>query len=57
MMLKEKIESYIPFDEQEQKDKEQYLEFIDKFDDVLTRDNIFGHFSASAFVVNKEIKC
>lgn len=54
MMLKEKIESYIPFDEQEQKDKEQYLEFIDKFDDVLTRDNIFGHFSASAFVVNKE---
>ena len=53
-MLKEQIENYIPFDEQEQKDKEQFLKFIDTFDDVLTRDNIFGHFTASAFVVNKE---
>ena len=53
-MLKEQIENYIPFDEQEQMDKEQFLEFINKFDDVLTRDNIFGHFTASAFVINKE---
>ena len=53
-MLKEQIENYIPFDEQEQIDKEQFLEFINKFDDVLTRKNIFGHFTASAFVVNKE---
>lgn len=53
-MLKEQIENYIPFDEQEQIDKEQFLEFINKFDDVLTRDNIFGHFTASAFVINKE---
>ena len=36
------------------KDKEQFLRFIDTFDDVLTRDNIFGHFSASAFLVNKK---
>ena len=54
MNLKEKIETYIPFDEQEQKDKEQFLKFIDTFDDVLTRDNTFGHFCSSAFVVNKE---
>lgn len=53
-MLKEQIENYIPFDEQEQKDKEQFLEFINTFDDVLTRNNIFGHFTASAFVVNKD---
>ena len=53
-MLKEQIENYIPFDEQEQIDKEQFLEFINKFDDILTRDNIFGHFTASAFVINKE---
>ena len=53
-MLKEQIENYIPFDEQEQIDKEQFLEFINKFDDVLTRKNIFGHFTASAFVVNKD---
>lgn len=54
MNLKEKIEKYIPYDEQEERDKEQYLNFINKFDDVLTRNNVFGHFSASAFVVNKE---
>ena len=54
MNLKDKIENYIPFNEQEERDKEQFLKFIENFDDVLTRDNIFGHFSASAFVVNKE---
>ena len=54
MNLKDKIENYIPFDEQEERDKEQFLKFIDTFDDVLTIDNIFGHFTASAFVVNKE---
>lgn len=54
MGLRESIENYIPFNEQEEKDKEQFLRFIDSFDDVLSRNNIFGHFSASAFVVNKE---
>lgn len=54
MNLRQEIENYIPFDEQEKKDKEQSLRFIDTFDDVLTRDNIFGHFSASAFLVNKK---
>lgn len=54
MNLRQKIENYIPFNEQEERDKEQFLKFIDTFDDVLTRDNVFGHFSASAFVVNKE---
>ena len=53
MKLREQIENYITVDEQEEKDKVQMLEFIDSFDDVLTRKNIFGHFSASAFVVNK----
>lgn len=54
MKLKEEIEKYVPYDEQEERDKEQMLKFINSFDDVLTRNNIFGHFSASAFVVNKE---
>ena len=54
MKLKEEIEKYVPYDEQEERDKEQMLNFINSFDDVLTRNNIFGHFSASAFVVNKE---
>ena len=54
MSLKEMIENYVPCDEREEKDKEQMLMFINSFDDVLTRDNLIGHFSASAFVVNKE---
>ena len=45
MNLRQEIENYIPFDEQEKKkDKEQFLRFIDTFDDVLTRDNIFWTF-------------
>ena len=54
MTLKEQIENYEPFDYQEEKDKEYFLKFIDTFDDTLTRSNVFGHFSASAFVVNKK---
>lgn len=54
MNLKQEIEKYVPFNEQEEKDKEQFLKFIDEFDDVLTRNNVFGHFSSSAFVVNKK---
>ena len=53
-MLKEQIEKYIPFNEQEQIDKEQFIDFINTFDDVLTRNNEFGPFTASAFVVNKD---
>ena len=34
--------------------KNNFLKFIDTFDVVLTRKNIFGHITSSAFVVNKE---
>lgn len=54
MGLKNEIENYIPFDGEEEKIKEYLLKWIDKFDDVLTRDNEFGHFTSSAFVVNKD---
>ena len=52
--LKKQIENYVPYDEQEEKDKEYFLKFINDFDDVLTRNNEYGHFSGSAFVVNKD---
>ena len=54
MSVKDIVKEYIPCDEQEERDKEQMLTFIDSFDDVLTRDNVLGHFTASAFVINKE---
>ena len=54
MNLKEQIENYKPYNEQEEKDKEIMLKYINTFDDVLTRNNEFGHFTASAWAVNKE---
>ena len=42
MELIEKIEKYEPYNEQEQKDKELMLEYLNTFDNVLTRDNEFG---------------
>lgn len=54
MNLKEQIENYKPYNEQEEKDKGTMLKYINTFDDVLTRNNEFGHFTASSWVVNKE---
>ena len=54
MNLKEQIENYKPYNEQEEKDKEVMLKYINSFDNVLTRNNEFGHFTASSWVVNKE---
>lgn len=53
-MLRENIEKYIPYNEQEEKDKELMLKYIDLSKDVLTRDNEAFHFSASNWIVNKE---
>ena len=52
--IKHQIENFKPESEQEEKDKEYCLKFINSFQDVLTRDNVFGHFSSSAFVVNQK---
>ena len=52
MSLKEQIEKYIPYNEQEENDKKQMLDFMNTYDDILTRKNTIGHFTASAFVVN-----
>lgn len=54
MKLKEQIENYKPYNEQEEKDKEMMLEYIKTFDDVLTRKNKMCHFTASNWIVNKE---
>ncbi len=54
MKLKEQIENYKTFNEQEEKDKQTILKYMNTFDDVLTRNNEFGHFTASSWVVNKQ---
>lgn len=52
--LKQQIVNFKPSCEQEETDKEYFLKFIESFDDVLTRENIFGHLCASAWVLNKD---
>lgn len=54
MNLRKQIENYIPYNAQEEKDKELILRYMDTFDNLLTRDNEFAHFTASAWLVNKE---
>ena len=54
MSLFDKIKNYKPFNEQEERDKEQMLRFIRDNDNYLDRDNLVGHFSASVWTVNKE---
>ena len=54
MNLKEQIEKYIPYNEQEVSDKELMLEYINTFDDVLTRENKMCHFTASNWIINKD---
>ena len=54
MGLKEQIERFVPFNEQEQEDKEMMIEYMNTFKDVLTRENKMCHFTASSWIVNKE---
>ncbi|MBP3630003.1 MAG: NUDIX hydrolase [Clostridia bacterium] len=50
----ENLDKFIPFCEQEANDKEVMLELATNFSNSLTRENKFGHFTASAFVVNED---
>lgn len=52
--LQKKIEKYKPYNEQEEKDKQTMIRYINTFDNILTRENEFVHFTASSWAVNKE---
>lgn len=54
MKLREQLENYMPYNEQEKNDKKLLLEYIDSFDNILTRENELCHFTASNWIVNKE---
>ena len=54
MNLKEQIENYKPYNEQEERDKQTMLNDIRTFDNILTRDNELVHFTASSWAVNPE---
>lgn len=52
--IKQNIAKFNPYNEQEEVDKRIMLNYINELDNVLTRENEYGHFTSSAFVLNKE---
>jgi 8-oxo-dGTP pyrophosphatase MutT (NUDIX family) len=50
----ESIKGYVPYNEQEKKDKEMVLYCLEAFDDILTRKNRILHMTSTAFVINKK---
>ncbi|WP_353095643.1 NUDIX hydrolase [Tissierella praeacuta] len=47
------IREFVPFNEQEIKDKEATLKYINMFENILKRDNELIHITSSGFVINK----
>lgn len=54
MNIRNVIENYNPCNDQEIKDKEMVLKYINLFDDVLTHNNEIVHFTCSGFVLNEK---
>lgn len=52
--LRKAIAAFVPTCEQEERDQQMMLAFIDANPDCLTRDNQVAHLTASAWVVNPE---
>ena len=50
----ENIKNYVPFNEQEKRDKEVILRCIDDFEDILFRENPIAHMTSSSFILNKD---
>ncbi|HIR26789.1 MAG TPA: NUDIX hydrolase [Candidatus Choladousia intestinigallinarum] len=48
------LQSYRPDCEQERMDLQVMLEYTEKFDNVLERENHFGHFTASPWIINED---
>lgn len=49
------LESYKPYNEQEERDKASFIQFLSRNDDALHRSNLAGHVTSSAIVVNPEM--
>ena len=50
------IEAYLPFNEQETRDKAKILHFLRSEENLLTRENTAAHLTASAWVVSPDRK-
>ena len=54
--LRQLVEAYVPYNEQEERDRELILEQIDSGRDILTRNNKNAHITVSGWVVSPDRK-
>ena len=52
MDIRRAIRDYVPFNEQEERDRALILAFLEEHDDAFLRENLVAHMTASAWVVN-----
>ena len=52
MNLQNQLRAYKPFNEQEARDRDRILQYMDAFADIFSRENPLCHITASAWVVN-----
>ena len=52
--LEKNLQEFKPCNEQEEVEKRIMLKYLNDFDNSLTRQNEYGHFTSSAFILNKE---
>ncbi|WP_455810031.1 NUDIX hydrolase [Clostridium butyricum] len=50
----DEIRKYIPYNTQEEKDKELILKCINDYDNLLFRENPIAHITSSGYIVNKD---
>ncbi|MDE6196103.1 MAG: NUDIX hydrolase [Erysipelotrichaceae bacterium] len=50
--LYQQLQKFQPYNLQEEEDKKGMLLYMESFSNVFTRDNIFGHFTSSPWIVN-----
>ena len=50
--LMTQLKSYVPFNEQEEKDKQLIIDQLANAEDIFTRKNKLAHFTASAWIIN-----
>ena len=55
-LLRQQLIAYRPWNEQEERDREELLRRLDSHEDLYTRDNAAAHFTASAWVVSPDRK-
>ena len=54
--LKHLIQTYVPSNDREQQDQNMILSYMERFEEeLLTRENGMAHFTASGFIVNKDL--